>query len=527
MSTAPEDVATPHLLDEAASGSPKTDSDAPSDAPERPVPETAFEKKVGHPPGLFILFLTEMWERFAFYGMRGLLKGYMMYFLFVQMRQTLYIPEDAGEGVKSPIVAGDPGGVVGWHALQSVFLSIYPKMDLQGQASLVYGLYNGLVYLTPVFGGFLADKYFGQRKIVIAGGLLMAAGEFLMGSDHLFFFALMVLIIGNGAFKPNISTQVGNLYPDGDPRRDRAYMIFYVGINLGSFICNLICGTLAALYGWKYGFWAAGVGLLLGLVFYISGQKHLAKDNMMKTKDAAVAASKREPSAREKTPAVGKEPLTKNEKLVIGALIGLCALNVPFWAVYEQQGNTMQTWADTKTVWPLIGHFQVPTAWFQSFNPLMIMVLTPVINFVWDWQQKRGKEPSTVSKMAIGSLILGLSFILMVVGARVIGDAPGAKGSVFWPFAATMVLTIGELYLSPIGLSLVTKAAPKRLVSIMMGVWFVSSFLGGFGAGVLGVFYNEKHPEPFFWLMILIGVGTAGAMWAFNKPLRRILGVNA
>jgi POT family proton-dependent oligopeptide transporter len=362
----------------------------------------------------------------------------------------------------------------------------------------------------------------------------MAAGEFLMGSDHLFFVALLVLIVGNGAFKPNISTQVGNLYRDGDPRRDRAYMIFYVGINLGSFICNLICGTLAALYGWKYGFWAAGVGLLLGLVLYVAGQKHLAKDNMMKTKDAAAAIEKenarekthRESSARLTMPAP-KIPLSNTEKLVIWALIGLCALNVPFWAVYEQQGNTMQTWADTKTVWPVIGHFQVPTAWFQSFNPLMIMVLTPVINFIWDFQQRRGKEPSTVSKMAIGSLILGLSFILMVLGARVIGDAPGAKGSVFWPFAATMVLTIGELYLSPIGLSLVTKAAPKRLVSLMMGVWFVSSFLGGFGAGVLGVFYNEKHPEPFFWLMIVIGVGTAGAMWAFNRPLRRILGANA
>ncbi len=522
MSTAPEDVAAPHK---------HPSPEGPQSETPPPVPVTKFEKMVGHPPGLFILFFTEMWERFSFYGMRGLLKGYMVYFLFIEARQTLYIPDDAAEGAKSPIVSGDPGGVAGWHWLQHILLSIDPKMELQGQASIVYGLYNGLVYLTPVMGGYLADKYFGQRKIVVAGALLMAAGEFLMGSDHLFFVALLVLIVGNGAFKPNISTQVGNLYKDGDPRRDRAYSIFYVGINVGSFICNLVCGTLAAVYGWKYGFWAAGVGLLLGLVVYVAGQKYLAKDNMMQSKATAVDEQKendREKNDREpakKKAAEPKKALSKDEKLVIWALVGLCALNVPFWAVYEQQGNTMQTWADKNTVWPTIGHWQIPTSWFQSFNPLMIMLLTPVVNAVWDWQYRRGKEPSTVSKMAIGSLVLGLSFVVMALGVRLIGE--GGKGSLFWPFFATLVITIGELYLSPIGLSLVTKAAPKHLVSLMMGVWFVSSFLGGFGSGVLGVFYTDGHHERFFWLMVAIGIGTAAAMWAFNKPLRKILGANA
>lgn len=487
---------------------------------EPPVPVTRFEKLFGHPPGLFVLFFTEMWERFSFYGMRGLLKGYMLYFLFVESRQLLYIAEDAPEGAASPVVHGDPSAVLGWPTLQKIFLAIDPHMALQGQASLVYGLYNGLVYLTPVFGGYLADKYFGQRKIVMVGALLMALGEFLMGSTHLFFVALLVLIVGNGAFKPNISTQVGNLYREGDPRRDRAYSIFYVGINVGSFICNLVCGTLAAVYGWKYGFWAAGVGLLLGLAGYVAGQKYLAKDNMMLTKAAASEEGHKEDAA---TPA--KKGLTRDEKLVIAALVGLCALNVPFWAVYEQQGNTMQTWADKNTIWPTIAGFQIPTAWFQSFNPFMIMVLTPAVNGLWTYQQKRGKEPSTVSKMAIGSLILGLSFVVMAVGVRVIGE--NGKGSLFWPFFATLVITVGELYLSPIGLSLVTKASPKRLVSLMMGVWFVSSFLGGFASGVLGVFYKDGHHERFFWLMVAIGVGTALAMWAFNKPLRKILGTNA
>ena len=524
MSTAPEDVAAPHKHPSA--------QEPPPSAP-APVPVTKFEKMIGHPPGLFILFFTEMWERFSFYGMRGLLKGYMVYFLFIEARQTLYIPDDAAEGAKSPVIAGDPGGVLGWHWLQHILLSIDPKMELQGQASIVYGLYNGLVYLTPVMGGYLADKYFGQRKIVVAGAILMAAGEFLMGSDHLFFVALLVLIVGNGAFKPNISTQVGNLYRDGDPRRDRAYSIFYVGINVGSFICNLVCGTLAAVYGWKYGFWAAGVGLSLGLVVYVAGQKYLAKDNMMQSKATVrdeASANANTKDEEKKNDAVTtkagtpKRALSKDEKLVIWALVGLCALNVPFWAVYEQQGNTMQTWADKNTVWPSIGHWQIPTSWFQSFNPLMIMILTPVVNAVWDWQYRRGKEPSTVSKMAIGSLVLGLSFVVMAVGVRLIGE--GGKGSLFWPFFATMVITIGELYLSPIGLSLVTKAAPKHLVSLMMGVWFVSSFLGGFGSGVLGVFYTDGHHERFFWLMVAIGLGTAAAMWAFNKPLQKILGAN-
>ena len=275
------------------------------------------------------------------------------------------------------------------------------------------------------------------------------------------------------------------------------------------------------------------VGLVLGLVVYVAGQKYLANDNMMSSKAAGDADAK--PGEQEIAGGASDQPrdtsepttkkLSKDQRMVIWALVGLCALNVPFWAVYEQQGNTMQTWADKNTIWPTIGHWQIPTSWFQSFNPLMIMLLTPFINMVWDWQYRRGKEPSTVSKMAIGSLILGLSFVVMAMGVRLLGE--NGKGSLFWPFFATLVITIGELYLSPIGLSLVTKAAPKHLVSLMMGVWFVSSFLGGFGSGVLGVFYTDGHHERFFWLMVAIGIGTAAAMWAFNKPLRKILGANA
>jgi proton-dependent oligopeptide transporter, POT family len=224
------------------------------------------------------------------------------------------------------------------------------------------------------------------------------------------------------------------------------------------------------------------------------------------------------------SPAEVAQKLTKKEWSAILSLIVLCALNVPFWAVYEQQGNTMQTWADRQTIWPVIAGFQVPSSWFQSFNPAMIILLTPLINGFWEYQSRRGREPSTVAKMAIGSFILGSSFIIMVVGARAIGDG---RGSFLWPFGATMVLTVGELYVSPIGLSLVTKASPKRLVSLMMGIWFVASFLGGFASGVLGVFYTKMPRESFFWMLTILGLATGAAMWAMGAPIKKALGENA
>ncbi len=463
-----------------------------------PVPLTAFEKRFGHPPGLFILFFTEMWERFSYYGMRGLLKLYMVNYLFVGSRQLLQGGEEK--------VAGDPTAVMGWGLVQGLLPA---DATIQGQASVIYGWYTGLVYMTPLIGGLIADRYLGQRRTVVLGGILMAAGHFVMAFENQFFFALLLLILGNGAFKPNISTQVGNLYQPGDPRRDGAFTIFYMGINLGAFLTNFICGTLAAVYGWHYGFAAAGVGMLLGLIIYMGGQRYLAPDNQMKRAAAHVEAA--------------KEPLTSGEWNRIGALVVLCALNIVFWGVYEQQGNTMQTWADEQTIWPSILGIQVRSTWFQSFNPFCIFLLAPVLDMFWRWQNRRGSEPSSVSKMAIGSAILGLSFIVMVVGANIVGDG---QGSMFWPLFCTLLLTVGELYLSPIGLSLVTKVSPVRIVSMMMGMWFLSSFFGGLLSGYLGYFYDKIPKDAFFLLLTTLGLLTAAAMWAFNKPLKRALGGN-
>jgi POT family proton-dependent oligopeptide transporter len=524
----------------------KDDGIPAEDDPERPVPITAFERRFRHPPGLFILFFAEMWERFSYYGMRGLLKLYMVSYLFIGIRQVLQ--GKAFNGI------GSPDLVIGWRFIQSHLSTMEPEKlgvcveeKLKYLASLgdhapaadqaheiakqmcqvapassdLYSWYISLVYLTPVLGGLIADRLFGQRKTVVVGGILMAIGHFIMAFENWFFIALLFLIIGNGAFKPNISTQVGNLYKQGDPRRDGAFTIFYMGINIGATICNVVCGTLAAVYGWHYGFGAAGVGMCIGVVVYLFGQKYLAPDNLMKKK-AALAAGKA--VAEEKKAEPPKEPLTANEWKRVLALVALCALNVVFWAVYEQQGDTMQTWAEEKTVWPVIFGWQIPSTWFQSFNPAFIILFAPLLDMFWLRQQKKGTEPSSVAKMSIGCFLLGAAFIFMIIGNRVIGDA--AKGSLFWPVACTLILTIGELYLSPIGLSLVTKVAPARIVSLMMGVWFLSSFAGNKLVGPIANLYQGRtlNAQQFFTLLFALGIATGLAIFAFNKPLKTAMG---
>ena len=271
-----------------------------------PAPTSLDRSFFGHPKGLAILFMTEMWERMSYYGMRSLLVLYMVNFLFLE-----------------PSVAQE---VLGFTAVKQFLEGLYGPLETQPLASHIYGLYTGFVYLTPFFGGILADRWLGQRRSVILGGLLMTIGHFLMAFNQLFFLALAFLILGNGAFKPNISTQVGDLYPEGDPRRDGAFTLFYMGINLGAFFSPLICGTLGQKLGWHYGFGAAGVGMVIGLLIYIFGQKHLGIHK----------------SAHQSLKAEGPATLTAHDKKIIGALVVLCALNVVFWGVYEQQGNTMQ-----------------------------------------------------------------------------------------------------------------------------------------------------------------------------------------
>ncbi len=469
-----------------------------------PVPVTAFERRFGHPPGLYVLFFTEMWERFSYYGMRGLLKAYIVYYLCSTAAVKLY-PTDSPPVPKE--LPSNPFGIAGWDLLhQAPFSWFIAGGSVQDFASSLYGAYTALVYATPFLGGIIADRWLGQRRSVYIGGIVMAVGHFVMASEQMFLFALGLLIVGNGFFKPNISTMVGTLYPAGSSKRDAGFTIFYMGINLGAFICNLVCGTLAVTYGWHWGFGAAGVGLCIGLVTYAFGSRYLAPEK---------------PRAHKAAEAAEAGALTQGDWVKVGALVALCGLNVAFWAVYEQQGNTMQTWADTQTNWPVIFGFAIPPNWFQSFNPFMIFTLAPLLEMWWRRQAEKGTEPSSVGKMAIGSTVLGLSFLVMALGAYLVGDG---KGSLFWPFFCTLILTVGELYLSPIGLSLVTKVSPKRIVSMMMGMWLASSFLGNFLSGWIGTFYDDMPKTAFFMLLCVIGVGTGAAMFAFNRPLKRALG---
>jgi POT family proton-dependent oligopeptide transporter len=388
-----------------------------------------------------------------------------------------------------------------------VYYMIKHLQFTQERSSQIYGLYTGFVYFTPLFGGMLADRVLGQRRTVVLGGVLMAIGHFLMAVESLFFPALIFLILGNGAFKPNISTQVGALYPPGDHRRDRAFSLFYMGINLGAFFSPLVCGTLGEKIGYHWGFGAAGVGMVIGLLVYLWGQKHLALDLIMQK-----TGSSRQQSS---------EPMTREEWLKIGAICVMMALTIVFWSVYEQQGNTMALWADANTDRMVLG-WEMPASWFQSFNPLMIFMLVPLLNLFWGRQDRRGKEPSSIAKMGIGCVLLAAAFLILIPPARELAVNP--RASLWWLTACAFVLTLGEIYLSPIGLSLVTKIAPARIVSMMMGVWFLSSFFGNYLSGYLGTFWEKMSKENFFLLMSALSFAAGLAFFALLKPLKKAIG---
>lgn len=433
----------------------------------------------GHPRALGFLFATEMWERFSYYGMRALLVLYMVKYLL--------LPQQAGN-------------VVGLATFRSALEFVFGPLLTQPLASQIYGFYTGLVYLTPILGGLLADRVLGQRRMVVIGAGLMAVGHFLMAFETLFLLALTVLILGNGAFKPNISTQVGLLYPPGDRRRDRAFSIFYVGINLGAFLAPLVCGTLGEELGWHYGFAAAGIGMTIGLLIYLYAAPSLPPDHL---------------EARRAAPQ--PKPLGRDDWRAIVALIVLMLPVSLFWATYEQQGNTISLWADQRTdrhVELLFFAGDIPATWFQALNPFMIFAFTPFI--VSFWRRQGAREPSTVAKMAIGCSLNAAAFLIMAVAAWHAGTG---QASWLWLLAFFTVITVGELYLSPTGLSLVTKVAPGHLISMMMGVWLSTSFIGGFLAGYLGTFWSRMATADFFLMLAVISALAALAIALLARPL--------
>jgi POT family proton-dependent oligopeptide transporter len=333
--------------------------------------------------------------------------------------------------------------------------------------------------------------------------MLMAIGHFLMAFEPFFLFALLFLIMGNGMFKPNLTAQVGSLYQPGDQRVDSAYTIYYMGVNLGAFFSPIVCGTLGQKVGWHYGFAAAGVGMLVGTFVYWKGSKYLPKENQN-----VIKATEEEQSA----PQNWVRPL-----LVIGYL---CFVNILFWGVFEQQGNALQVWADEKTNWNLLG-LSIPSSWFQTLNPFFIIVLAPLLNKVWSWQRSKSTEPSSIVKMAIGCGWMAVAFLLMMFVA---GIAQGdEKINLLWVTSVVLLFTIGELYLSPIGQAMVSKVAPAHMVSMFMGVWFLSSFFGNYLAGFIGAYYDRMSNQNYFAIMVAMSVLAVVMFLAPRKLLARWL----
>ena len=440
---------------------------------------------LGHPRGLTVLFATEAWERFSYFGNAALLVLYMVTYLL------------------------EPGRfetVLGLGEVKAALELLFGKLEPQPFASQLFGFYTGFAYFTPILGGLIADRLLGQRRTVIIGGVLMAIGHFMMAFEALFLFALLALILGIGAFKPNISTQVGALYAPGDRRRDRAYSIFYVGINIGAFAAPLVCGTLAVQFGFHYGFAAAGLGMLASLGIYLYGARALPADERPRAK--AVVGEKR--------------PLHAPERRSVLTLIGICALVTLFWAAYDQQGNTIVLWAENftdRSIDLLIWQGEIPSPWFLALNPLMIIWLTPFIVRLWARQGQHGTEPAPVSKMAFGCLCVALANVVMAAAAW----TNVGKASPLWLVGYFVLATIGELYLAPVGLALISKMAPTRMLSMMMGVWFATTLPADILAGFLGGFWSRMAKPDFFLMIAVIPALAGAAMWAFQKLVVRNL----
>ncbi len=492
----PQSPIAPHPAHEASRGMSSSSSGSALNtlAPNLPA-DSAATPLAWQPKGLAIIFLTEMWERFSYYGMRALL--------------VLYLVNALG----------------------------YKRAD----ALELYGIYTGLVYLTPLVGGWIADRWLGMRLAAVIGGIVMMLGHFAMAVPSMLHVALGLLIVGNGFFKPNTSSMVGELY-DGvdDPRRDGGYTIFYMGINLGAFFSPFVCGTLGQDVGWHWGFASAGVGMLVGLLTLLSFQGWLGRSGLRPEQTsvswknapliaawavgcvAFVYAALVIGPAVSALPAIAKGVLAlaaiaaavwlpgliSGEKVVDETLtgaewqrvIGICTLtlfSVFFWMGFEQAGGSMNLFADKQTARG-IGSFIVPSSWFQSINPLTIMLLAPVFATIWTAMNKSRFALPDPAKQALGLITLGLGFVVMY-RAQVLADATGPV-SPLWLAVVYILHTMGELMLSPVGLALTSRAAPVRVAGLLMGVWLLSSAAGNYLAGALEKIMNGTGIPPYLFL---------------------------
>ena len=411
----------------------------------------------GHPPGLTVLFSTQMWAEFSFFGLQALLVYYMT--------KHLHFP--------------------------------------QYKSSLIYGVYGAAAFFSPFFGGIIADRWLGRTKSVIIGGAMMMFGHFAMAFEGLLFPALALVALGNGLFIPPLAIQVGSLYADDDPRKAYAYSAYYMGINLGGLLAPLVCGTLGELYGWHWGFTAAGVGMAIGLIVYCSFLRLLPPE----PERGAIAAEEAPKAA----------PVIREH---VAILLLMIATVVLFRVGYEQSGNVIALWVSDRTdrALDLFGaHLTIPATWFQSINPLLIIVGTPLLIAFWRRRNAKETVPHLLRRMAIGCLIATCAMLVMVAAALASGPE-GARVSSLWVFAYFVLLTLGELYVIPVGLTLVESLAPIRFASMAMGGWYIAKFLGSLLAGFMGAYWLVIPPAAFF------GVGAVSTLIASGGLLAMSLG---
>lgn len=438
---------------------------------------------MGHPVGLYVLFFVEMWERFSYYGMRAIL--------------TLYMA--------APVIFGDPQSGFGWSNAETLSF---------------YGTYTMFVYLTSIPGGWIADKFIGQKKAVMLGGILLCIGHGILAVDQqwAFFTGLIFIVIGVGFLKPNISTMVGGLYKTGDDRRDKGFYVFYIGINLGAFLGALIVGAVAAKWGWHYGFGLAGIGMALGQVFYMFGLKYLqGVGDFIGSKDSP-------------NKDLLKKPLTKVEKDRMLVMFLSFLIIIVFWGAFEQAGGLMSLYTEQKTdrmlsfSLPLIGN-EIPAAVFQSINAFFIIVLGTAVGSFWHKWKNKGKESSSIFKMAVGVIIMAFGFFFMSKAASEVvmsGDEVAEKSAMIWLVLAYLFHTVGELCASPVALSFITKLAPLKYASFMMGAYFAATGLGNKVAGFVGGLSENAGDFEVF-----TGIGVTCTIFglliiAILKPLKRL-----
>ncbi len=433
---------------------------------------TIKQKEIfGHPTGLYVLFFTEMWERFSYYGMRAILVLYLV------------------------AATNDGNAGLGWTNVEALAL---------------YGWYTMFVYVASIPGGWIADKFLGQKKSVLYGGILLVAGHSILAVEEMwaFYTGLGLIIGGVGLLKPNISTMVGGLYKQGDIRRDAGFTIFYIGINVGAFLSALIVGYVGENYGWHYGFGLAGIGMAAGLIQYVLGQKHL--QNVGNFLGASNDVSDKEAM---------KKPLTKIEKDRIVVLFISFLLVIVFWGAFEQAGGLMNIYASEKTDRMLMG-WLVPASWFQSLNAMFIIFLGTSVAVFWAKRKLQGKLSTSLFKMIIGLIIMGSGFFFMTAAAGQY-ESDGSS-AMYWLVLAYLFHTVGELCISPVALSYITKLAPVKYASLMMGVYFAMTGFGNKLAGVLGEASDSLGEYTIFTGIAAFCMIFGGLVLLFRKKLEAL-----